>query len=30
MLIRRDFYINGKWLSPASARDCEVINPSTE
>jgi len=30
MLARRDFYINGKWVTPALARDCHVINPSNE
>jgi len=30
MLIKRDFYINGQWTAPAAARDCEVIDPSTE
>ncbi len=29
MLDRRSFYINGAWVSPAMARDHEVINPST-
>ena len=26
----RQFYIDGKWVSPTEARDWEVINPSTE
>lgn len=26
----RQFYIDGKWVSPAEAHDWEVINPSTE
>lgn len=30
MLTKRDFYINGRWVAPASARDWQVINPSTE
>ena len=30
MLDKRDFYINGKWVAPAVARDLDVINPSTE
>ncbi len=30
MLDKRNFYINGKWVSPAQANDMEVINPSTE
>jgi aldehyde dehydrogenase (NAD+) len=30
MLTRREFYINGAWVSPSKARDCPVINPSTE
>ena len=30
MIIKRDFYINGKWVAPVSPRDCEVIDPSTE
>jgi acyl-CoA reductase-like NAD-dependent aldehyde dehydrogenase len=25
-----DFYINGQWVAPAKARDCPVIDPSTE
>ena len=30
MIERRDFYIGGRWLAPAQARDCAVIDPSTE
>ena len=30
MIEKRDFYINGKWVAPATARDHEVIDPSTE
>lgn len=30
MIERRDFYINGSWVSPAKARDHDVIDPSTE
>lgn len=30
MLTKRDFYINGRWVAPAKARDAHVINPSTE
>ncbi|MCP5088819.1 MAG: aldehyde dehydrogenase family protein [Rhodobacteraceae bacterium] len=30
MLEKRDFYINGAWVAPAQARDCDVINPATE
>lgn len=30
MLMKRDFYINGGWIAPASPRDCPVIDPSTE
>jgi aldehyde dehydrogenase (NAD+) len=26
----REFYINGAWVTPISARTCEVIDPSTE
>jgi len=26
----RQFYIDGKWVSPTAARDWEVINPATE
>ena len=30
MLEKRDFYINGAWVKPIEARDCPVIDPSTE
>lgn len=30
MLIKREFYIDGRWTAPLAARDCEVIDPSTE
>ena len=30
MIIRREFYINGRWTKPATPRDCLVIDPSTE
>ncbi len=30
MLEKRDFYINGEWLSPAKANDLNVINPANE
>lgn len=30
MIIRREFYINGAWVAPATPRDCSVIDPSTE
>ncbi len=30
MITRREFYINGRWTMPATLRDCEVIDPSTE
>ena len=30
MLDKREFYINGRWVSPANANDLKVINPSTE
>ena len=30
MLIKRDFYINGRWVAPVTPRDCDVIDPSTE
>ena len=26
----RQFYIDGAWVDPATPRDCEVIDPSTE
>ncbi len=30
MLEKKNFYINGKWISPFKANDFEVINPSNE
>ena len=30
MINRREFYINGAWVAPATPRDCAVIDPSTE
>ena len=30
MLEKRFFYIDGRWVAPALARDCEVVNPSDE
>ena len=30
MIEKREFYINGNWVAPAKARDCAVIDPSTE
>lgn len=30
MIEKRDFYINGAWVAPAAANDCDVINPSNE
>jgi len=30
MLDRKNFYINGKWVTPKNQKDIEVINPSTE
>jgi len=30
VLDRRNFYIDGAWVAPASARDANVIHPSTE
>lgn len=30
MIEKRQFYIDGKWVDPAEARDLEVINPATE
>ncbi|WP_135449467.1 MULTISPECIES: aldehyde dehydrogenase family protein [Tabrizicola] len=30
MIIKREFYINGEWVAPKVARDCPVIDPSTE
>jgi aldehyde dehydrogenase (NAD+) len=30
MITKREFYIDGKWVAPQEARDCPVIDPSTE
>ena len=30
MIVNRNFYIDGKWVAPASPRDHNVIDPSTE
>jgi aldehyde dehydrogenase (NAD+) len=30
MIERREFYIDGAWVAPATARDWTVVNPSTE
>jgi len=30
MLIKRDFYIDGRWTAPLAPNDCTVIDPSTE
>ncbi|WP_166418088.1 aldehyde dehydrogenase family protein [Cochlodiniinecator piscidefendens] len=30
MIEKREFYINGAWVSPAAPRDLDVINPSNE
>jgi len=30
MIEKRDFYIDGKWVAPAAANDCDVIDPATE
>lgn len=30
MIEKRNFYIDGAWVAPAVARDCPVIDPSTE
>ncbi|WP_281980868.1 aldehyde dehydrogenase family protein [Thalassorhabdomicrobium marinisediminis] len=30
MIEKRDFYINGQWVAPATPRDFNVIDPSTE
>jgi aldehyde dehydrogenase (NAD+) len=30
MIEKRDFYIDGHWVAPATPRDCDVIDPSTE
>ena len=30
MIDKKNFYINGKWVSPSKPNDYEVINPSNE
>jgi len=30
MLNKKNFYINGQWVTPIKAKDIEVIDPSTE
>ena len=30
MITKREFYIDGTWVAPLEARDCPVIDPSTE
>lgn len=30
MIIKRDFYINGGWVPPLTANDCNVVDPSNE
>ena len=30
MIEKREFYINGQWVAPSQANDCQVIDPSTE
>tara|TARA_B100001123_G_scaffold132933_1_gene154075 strand:- start:127 stop:453 length:327 start_codon:yes stop_codon:yes gene_type:complete len=30
MIEKKNFYINGKWVSPFKSNDFEVIDPSTE
>ena len=30
MIVKKDFYIDGKWVKPAVANDLDVIDPSTE
>ena len=30
MITKREFYINGAWVAPHTAHDCDVIDPSTE
>ena len=30
MIEKKNFYINGKWVSPSKPNNFEVINPSTE
>ena len=30
MITKREFYIDGKWVTPLDAKECPVIDPSTE
>lgn len=30
MIIKRDFYINGGWVPPLTANDCNVVDPSND
>ena len=30
MLDRRQFYIGGKWVNPAEAKDWPIVNPANE
>ena len=30
MIEKRQFYINGQWVDPASPKDLDVIDPATE
>ncbi|WP_137109940.1 aldehyde dehydrogenase family protein [Rhodobacter sp. SY28-1] len=30
MIVKREFYIDGKWVAPLVPKDCPVIDPSTE
>ena len=30
MLDKKNFYINGEWVSPKKSNDLKVIDPSTE
>ena len=30
MIEKKNFYINGKWVSPVKPNDFDVIDPSTE
>ena len=30
MLDKKNFYIDGKWVSPIEPRNCKVIDPSKE
>jgi aldehyde dehydrogenase (NAD+) len=30
MITKREFYIDGAWVAPLAAKDCPVIDPSTE